>query len=163
MIRQFIAIAVLVYLAFLSEFVLFNTFGPWGKPELLMLAVVFCNLYWGIRHSIWAAFLAGLLKDSFSIETFGTYLLVYIAAAYLTTFIRNNLYQPGSRFSRMVVTFFVLIGIFVLEVLLHIASFEIRIDEAVAYILVPQLITTMFVGTYVFYWLRDLVSQFKLD
>ena len=161
--KQALAIAILVYLAFLAEFVLFNTFGRWGRPELLVLAVVFCNLYWGIRHSIWAAFIAGMLKDAFSIEVFGTYLMVYITAAYLTTFIRNNFYQPGSRFSRAVVTFFVLVGIFVLETLMHMRFFDVRVGEAVAYILVPQVVATMVAANFMFQALRDAVGKLKLN
>jgi rod shape-determining protein MreD len=155
-------IAVLTYLAFLAEFVLYNAFGAWGKPELVVLVIVFCCLYWGIRHSLWAAFIAGLLKDSFGIEPFGTYLFVYIAAAYLTTLIRQNLYQPGSRFSRAVVTFFVLVAIFILETLLHIRSFEVRLTEALAFILLPQVVITMVATTFVFHWLRDVVVKLKL-
>lgn len=160
--KQFIAITILMYVAFLIEFVLYNTFGVWGKPELMVLAVVFCSLYWGIRHSIWAAFVSGMLKDAFSIEPFGTYLFVYIVAAYLTTLVRNNLYQPGSRFSRIVVTFIVLVGIFTLEAFLHMRFYEVRLWEAVCFVFVPRIVLTMAVATFAFGYLRELVGRFKL-
>ena len=160
--KKGLLIAVLVYCAYLCEFVLYNTFGPWGKPELMLLTVVFCNLYWGIRYSIWAGFVAGVLKDAFGIAPFGTYLFVYIAAAYLTTGIRNNFYQPGSRFSRAVVTFFVLVAIFIIEVVLHLRSFEVRFTEAVAYVFMPQMVTTMVAVTYVFQTLRNTAMRLKL-
>jgi len=156
------AIAVLVYLAFLLEFVLYNAFGRWGKPELMVLVVVFCSLYWGIRHSLWAAFIAGILGDAFSIEPFGTHLLVYITAAYLATFIRRNFYQPGSRFSRGMVAFFVLVAVFVMETFLHMRLFEVRWGEAVGYVLVPQALATMVAATFVFHRLRDMAVRFKL-
>ena len=160
--KRAIAIGILVYIAFLLEFVLYNAFGAWGKPELMALVVVFCNLYWGIRHSIWAAFIAGMLRDAFCTEPFGTYLLVYITAAYLTTLIRRNFYQPGSVFSRGVVAFFVLIAVFIMEALLHMRFFEVRWGEAVGYILVPQALATMAVATFVFHRLRDTVVRLKL-
>ena len=160
--KRLIAIAFLVYCAFLVEFVLYNAFGIWGKPELVVLVIVFCNLYWGIRFSIWAAFVAGLLKGAFSIEPFGTYLLVYIVAAYLTTFVRQNIYQRGSRFSRAVVTCFVLMGIFIMELLLHMRLFPVRLLEAIGYILVPQMALSMLAATLIFHHLRNIVLKLKL-
>ena len=49
MTKRAAAIAAVVYLFFIAEFVLYNTVGMWGKPELMVLAVIFCNLYWGIK------------------------------------------------------------------------------------------------------------------
>ena len=155
-------ITAVVYIFFLAEFVLYNVFGAWGKPELLVLAVIFCNLYWGIRYGIWAAIGAGLLCDAFGVQPFGTSLLVYIAAAYLTTYIRKNIYQPGSRFSRAMAAFFVIVGCFILEIFLRLRQHEVRLSEAVLCILMPQLITTMIAATSVFQGLRNLVVKLKL-
>ena len=156
------AITILMYFAFLGEFILYNAFGAWGKPELMLLGIIFCNLYWGVRYSIWAAFVAGILKDAFGIGPVFTYVFIYIAAAYLTTWVRNNLYQPGSRFSRMVVAFFVLAGVFILETVVHMRFFEVRTGEAVVFVLLPQILMTMVVATFVFHGLRDGVVRFKL-
>ena len=156
------AILLLVYCAYLMEFVLFNAFGGWGKPELMLLVIIFCNLYWGIRHSIWAAVVAGLLKGAFGFEPFGMYLFVYILAAYLITLIRQNLYQPGSRFSRMVVAFFVVVGVFMVEILLHMRLYEVRLGEAFIFVLVPQVVVSMIAATFVFHRLRDIVVRLKL-
>lgn len=112
MIKRLFVIGILVYVFFVIEVILNDAFGLWAKPQLLLLLVVFWGLYSGIRYSIVVALLAGLLKDSYSILPFGTYLFIFVASAYLTTFVRRNLYQPGSPFSRAVVTFFVLLGAF---------------------------------------------------
>ncbi len=160
--KRYFIITIFVYIAFLLEFVSFNAFGSWGKPEFLVLVIIFCNLYWGIRHSLWAAFIAGMLKGAFDIEPSCTYVLVFISAAYLTTFIRRNLYQPGSRFSRVVVTFFVLIAIFVMELLLHLRFMQVRLDEAMMYILIPPLVLTMAIATFVFAQLKALTQRLKL-
>src|SRR5271167_4507660 len=108
--KRIAVIALVSYLAFALEFLLYNFWGPWGKPERLILVVIFFNLYLGIRFSIIAAVFCGIFKDSSGIAPFGTYVLVYIAGAYLTTCVRRYLYEPGSRFSRAVVTFFVVVG-----------------------------------------------------
>ncbi len=160
--KRWLAIAVIVYLAFLAEFVLNNAFGAWGKPELLVMVIVFCDLCWGIRYSLWAGAIAGILKESFSIDPFGTYLLVYIAAAYLSTFVRRNLYQPGSRFSRALVVGLVVIGVFTMETLLHMRLFEVRLLEAMGFIFVPRLVLTTVAVTFVFQYLRQASYKFKL-
>lgn len=155
-------IAGFVYAAFLAEFVSFNVFGNWGKPELMLLIVVFCGLYWGIRYSLAAAFMAGIIRDSFGIEPFGTYILIYVVAAFLTTLIRRNLYQPGSRFSRAVVAFFVLACFFVMEVIMHLRLFDVRITEAIDYIFFPQVFSTMIIVTFLFHRLRDAAVRLKI-
>ena len=160
--KQYLTITLFVYLAFLLEFVLFNLFGSWGKPELMVLLIVFCNLYWGIRHSLWAAVVAGTLKGAFDIEPAFTYVLIYISAAYLTTFFRRYLYQPGSRFSRMVVVFFILVSIFLMELLLHLRTMQVRFAEAALFILFPPLVLTMAVATIVFARLKGAVIRLKL-
>lgn len=158
-----VAVIVLVsYLAFASEFVLYNFFGAWGKPELLILVVVFFNLYLGIRFSIISAVFCGILKDTSGIAPFGTYMLVYIAAAYMTTFVRRYLYQQGSRFSRGLVAFFVVVACFIVQAFLASMNHEIRLYELLAGILIPQLLTTMLVATWVFQQLRDISVFFKL-
>ena len=162
MTKRLLAIALIVYIFFLAEFVLYNTAGAWGKPELLVLAVIFCNLYWGIRWGIWAAVVAGLVRDAFSIQPFGAHLFIYIAAAYLTTYIRKNIYQPGSRFSRAMAAFFVVVGCFTVETVLHLRQYDVRLPEAVLCILIPQLVTTMVAATFVFQGLRNLVVKLKL-
>ena len=158
-----IAVIVLVsYLAFALEFVLYNFWGQWGKPEFLILVVIFFNLYLGIRFSIIAALCCGLFKDASGVAPFGTYMLVYITAAYLTTLVRQYIYQPGSVFSRGVVTFLVTAGCFIMQSLLMNMNHDIRLDGSWYYILIPQLFTTMIAATYVFARLRDLSVFFAL-
>ncbi len=162
MIKKVFLITVLAYVFFVLEFVLNGSLGVWAKPELLLLLVVFWGLYSGIRYSIAAAVLSGFLKDTFSILPFGTYLFVFIAAAYLTVLVRRVLYQPGSRFSRAVVAFFVLIGCFIIEMILYLTHHEVRLSDAFFNILLPQIVTTMVVVTFVFHWLRDVALRFKV-
>ncbi len=162
MIKRLAIIAALVYAAFILEIVINDIFGLWAKPQLLIIVIVFWGLYSGIRYSIFAAFLAGLLKDSYSILPFGTYLFVYVSCAYLTTFVRRNLYQPGSRFSRAVVTFFVLLGAFFLQALLYLMNHDVDWRELFLNIFLPQLVATMLIVTFMFYRLRELTVIFKI-
>jgi len=160
--KRIAVIAFVSYIAFAIEFLLYNFWGTWGKPELLVLVVVFFNLYLGVRFSIFAAVLCGVFKDASGIAPFGTYVLVYISGAYLTTFVCRYLYQPGSKFSRVLVTFFVVIGCFIVQVLLSNMNHEARIQEQLIYLLVPQLLTTLISATYVFGLLRNISIFFAL-
>lgn len=163
--KRIVVIGLISYLAFALEFLLYNFWGPWGKPELLILAVIFFNLYLGIRFSIIVAVFCGAFKDVSGVASFGTYILVYLTAAYLTTFARRYLYEPGSRFSRALVTFFVVAGCFIVQAVL--TNME---RDAGAYghtpllfhILIPQMLTTMVAATYVFAQLKNISTFFAL-
>src|ERR1019366_1647137 len=116
--KRVAVIALISYLAFALEFLLYNFWGQWGKPELLILVVVFFNLYLGVRFGIIAAIFCGLFKDASGVAPFGTYVLVYIAGSYVTVLVRRYLYQPGSRFSRALIAFLVVVGCFIVQVIL---------------------------------------------
>ena len=160
--KRITVIALVSYLAFVLEFVLYNFWGQWGKPELLILVVIFFNLYLGIRFSIIAAVFCGIFKDASGIAPFGTYVLVYIAGSYLTTFVRRYLYQQGSRFSRILVAFFVVVGCFLVQTALLNMNHEVRWTEQLVYLLVPQLLTTMIAATFVFAQLKNVSTFFVL-
>jgi len=160
--KRVAVIALISYCAFALEFLLYNFWGQWGKPELLILVVIFFNLYLGIRFSIIAALFCGLFKDASGAAPFGTYLLVYICAAYMTTLVRQYIYQPGSRFSRAVVTCLVIIGCFIVQALLANMDREVRLGELLYYLLLPQMITTMVAATYVFAKLKNISELFVL-
>ncbi len=170
--KRIAIIGLVSYLGFALEFLLYNFWGHWGKPELLILVVIFFNLYLGIRFSIIAAVFCGIFKDASGVAPFGTYILVYIAGSYVTTFVRRYLYQPGSRLSRAVVAFFVVVGCFIVQAILVLMpdthsyssnmNHEVRLSELLLYILVPQLLTTMIAATYVFAQLRNISTFFSL-
>ena len=160
--KRITVIALVSYLAFVLEFVLYNFWGQWGKPELLILVVIFFNLYLGIRFSIIAAVFCGRFKDDSGIAPCGTYGLVSIAGSYLTTFVRRYLYQQGSRFSRILVAFFVVVGCFLVQTALLNMNHEVRWTEQLVYLLVPQLLTTMIAATFVFAQLKNVSTFFVL-
>ena len=160
--KRVLVIALVSYLAYALEFLLYNFWGPWGKPELLVLVVIFFNLYLGIRFSIIAAICCGIFKDASGVAPFGTYVLVYIAASYLTTFVRWYLYQPGSRASRALVALFVVTGCFIVQAVLTDMNHELHFGEQLLYLLIPQLLTTMIAATYVFAQLKNISAFFAL-
>jgi rod shape-determining protein MreD len=160
--KRVAVIALVSYVAFALEFLLYNFWGQWGKPELLILVVIFFNLYLGIRFSIIAAIFCGVLKDTSGVTPFGTNVLVYMAASYLTTIVRRYLYEPGSRFSRIIVTFFVVTGCFIVQTTLLNMNHEVNMGDLIIYLLVPQLLTTLIAATYVFQQLKNISIFFTL-
>ena len=160
--KRVAVIGLVSYLAFALEFLLYNFWGQWGKPELLILVVIFFNLYLGIRFGIIAAVFCGIFKDASGVAPFGTYILVYTAGSYVTAFVRRYLYQPGSRASRVLVAFFVVVGCFIVQAILTNMSHELRLGELLIYILLPQLLTTMIAATYVFAQLKRISVFFAL-
>jgi rod shape-determining protein MreD len=162
--RQFLIIPLICYLAMLAEFSLFNVLGRWGDPHLLLLVVIFFNLYSGIRYSLWAALWAGVFKDCFSTMPFGTHVFAYIAMAYLSTFIRKNWYERGSDASKLLMVFLLVTAHTLLMGLLHHMVFEdVRWSDVWGGIWAPELITTMVVALFVFGVLRDVAGYCKFS
>jgi len=160
--RQTIVIPILCYLALLIEFTLFNLFGRWGDPDLLLLIVIFFNLYSGIRFSLWAAVWAGLMMDCFSTMPFGTSIFVYVACAYISMAVRKYCYERGSNLSRLWMVVCVVTAHTLIMGLLHKMIFEeISWLEVVKTILVPQLIITGAVAIFVFDRLRETARILK--
>lgn len=160
--KRIAVIALVSYLAFALEFLLYNFWGQWGKPELLVLVMIFFNLYLGIRFGIIAAIFCGIFKDALAVAPFGTYILVYIAGSYVSIFVRKYLYQPGSRFSKALIAFFVVLGCFTVQTILSSMNHEMNFGELFIYCLIPQIITTMIAATYVFQQLRNISVFFAL-
>jgi rod shape-determining protein MreD len=160
--KRLFLVIVSTYLFFLAEFFLFNVFGRWGKPDLLLILIVFYNLYLGIRYGLVSAFAAGLLRDSFSPEDFGTYIFLFMMCACLATILRRNFYQPGSRLSRLVVTLGVVLSFVTAEALLKSMAADVDGVGVIRHIIIPECVTTMAVATFVFTKLKDIAQRVNL-
>ena len=147
---------------FLIEFILFNLVGRWFKPNLLLLLVVFIDLFWGIRYGIVTAIVAGLLKDSFGLNVFGLHMLAFLSAAYLTIVLRRYLYLSGSRTSYLLMILCVSLGYFCVEYILHWMFRPLHVMETFGLILIPQLLTTLVVTMDVFRQLKKCALKFSV-
>jgi len=160
--KRVAVIALVSYLALVLEFLMYNFWGKWGCPSLSILVVIFFNLYLGIRFSIIAAVFCGIFQDSLGLSPFGTHVLVYVAGSYATTLVRRYVYQPGSRFSRAVVTFFVVVACFGVEAVLTNMSHELQLGALLTNVLIPQLLATMIAATWIYAQLKNIGIFFKL-
>jgi rod shape-determining protein MreD len=159
---QVLIIPIICYLALLVEFCLFNLFGRWGAPQLLLLVVIFFNLYSGIRYSLWAALWAGILADCFSTMPFGTNVFAFVACAYLSTLIRKYSYERGSDLSKLWMVFVLVTAHTAIMGLLHNMIFdEVRWWDVWGSIWVPAILTTVMVTLFVFERLQVVAKRLR--
>ena len=160
--RQVLLIPVICYLALLAEFSLFNLFGRWGDPKLLLLVVVFFNLYSGIRFSLWAALWCGVLMDCFSTMPFGTNIFAYVVCAYVSLAVRKYCYERGSEISRLWMVLCVVTAHTVVMGLIHKMTFEeVQWLDVWRGIWFPEVAVTAIVSIVIFNLLRDTARILK--
>jgi len=147
---RFLWVLLFVFVGYAVESVIKEIFGGWFCPNLLLILVVFFNLFKGIRYSIGTAVLAGLLKDSYSAGIFGQHIFSFVLCAYLTVFIKTYLYHTSSHGSRVffvfLVSFLNVLILYALNVMLGSVSFV----EMVSHVLVPEVLSTTLVTPFVY-------------
>ena len=150
----------LVLISFIVEVLIYNLFGRMFLPSLSLILIVFINLSLGIRYSLLAALLSGLLKDSLGIDFFGTHMLSFVACAFLATVLQKYIYHRGSGFSRLVLVAVILLADFFIQFSLNLMSGEVPFAQAVKFILVPELVATLFLTNFYFDQLKKCVLRF---
>ena len=158
--RRVIVITFFVIAAFVAEFLLFNSVGWWLAPNLSLLLLIFFNLYFGIRYGLLTALLAGLVRDSFSTNVFGLSLCSLVVSAYMTTILKQYIYHMGSRLSRYILIFVILIiNVAAYYSLYRIFEGVIPSSEVFRFIFMPQLVLTMAAAPFVFSQMKKCVSK----
>jgi rod shape-determining protein MreD len=157
--RKIGLITVCVVLFFLIEFILFNLGGRWFMPNLLLLLIIYFNLAFGIRYSIFTAVLSGLLKDSFSTDIFGLNIFSYVVCAYMTTFLKRYLHYVASRRSRLLLVLCVTVIDVIAHFCLQMMFGNVHGIQVFQYIFVPEVITTLMVTSFTFNQLRKCVLK----
>ena len=155
-------IAILMLVAFLIEFIFFNQFGRWLKPDLLLLLVIYFNLAFGIRFSLVTALFAGILRDSFSINVFGMNIFAFLLCAYLTTLIKRYLFHMGSTASRVLIVLIISTFYCLVLYILNSLFSEVNFGQMIAYVWFPQILITMLLANHVFRLLRKCVLKYSI-
>lgn len=160
--KRLLTIFILTYIFFLVEFLLFDVFGRWGKPDLLLILIVFFNLYLGIRYGLICACFAGILKDAFSSEIFGTYIFLFMSCAFFAIIMRRNFYRPGSRLSRLVVTGGVVAVFVFAQAVLYAMNYDLDWKGVFGHVFFPEVVITMLSATFIFSRLKNLADRLHL-
>lgn len=137
-------------LLFLVEAVISNVFGSWLKPNFLILFIVFVNLYFGVRHGLWASVVAGVLKDSFGIGLFGSHILAFVLSSYLVVLIKHYMLHLEAIYLKWALAFTLTLLNIVILYFIQVLFIQVNFKEALWFIAVPQLVTTTAVGPYCF-------------
>ncbi len=158
--RKIIFILIAVFLAFIVEFFVFNLMTTRWVPNLMVVLIVFVNLAFGIRYSIFTAVFAGILKDAFGLQVFGVNLLVYVVCAYLITVIKPYIYQAGSNISRVLLVVAILTVDFVIRFFISIKIGTADFVPAFRFIFIPQMLVTILITVELFKHLRQCVLKY---
>jgi len=157
--RKMILITVFVFMFFLIEFFIFNMVGRLFMPNLLLLVIIYFNLAFGIRYSIFAAVIAGVLKDSFSIGIFGLNIFAFVVCAYMTTILKRYLHYVASRQTRLLLVFFITTIHVMIQFCLQLMFGQVNVVQSFKFVFVPEIITTLIVTSFIFAQLRKCVLK----
>jgi len=135
---------------FLVETIIYNVFGHWLKPNLLILFIAFVNLYFGVRQGLFAAVVAGLLKDSFAVGIFGAHVFAFTLSSYLVILIKKYFFHMEALALKLSLAFTLsLLNVLILY-LIQVLFTEVNFKDALWVIAVPEVILTTAVGPYCF-------------
>ncbi len=160
--QRILLVIVAVFAAFVFEGVLAQLFGPWGQPSLLILLIVFFNLFRGIRYSLFAAILGGLLRDSYSVRIFGLNTFAFVACAYMTTLLKWYFYRAGSPSFRVVIVFLISLVNVLIHYALQTIYYSVNFGAVFTQILLPEVILTTALTNYVFDRLKQCALKYSV-
>jgi rod shape-determining protein MreD len=151
MIKKILWILISCFLLFLFEIGIFHVFGYWLKPNFLVLFVIFINLFWGTRYGLWAAIVAGLLKDSFLVGLFGANIFSFILSSYVVLLLKKYIFQVDAFYLKVTLAFFLsllnIVILYFVEAFFAPGGFK----DVVWFIAIPEVLTTTAVGPYCFH------------
>lgn len=160
--KRIVFIAILSFGIFGIEFFLFNLLGKWAKPNFLLLEVLFFNFYLGIRYSLLAGFMAGFLRDSFSLNAFGVHIFSFMVCAFMATLARKYLFHTSVYSLRVLLAFLISLLNGLVLYALHSMSVFMDFDQVLTDILIPEVLTTTLVASGTFWYLRKCVLKFSV-
>jgi rod shape-determining protein MreD len=125
-------------------------------PNFVLIAVVFFNLYRGLRYSLSAAFLGGFFLDSFSANLMGLNMFSLVMCAFLLGTLKKFIYQPGAAQSRLLMVFVAVVSNSFLQYFVILSS-GIHLDflTALQSVIMPEIILTLLVTLYTFERLKQ--------
>ncbi len=147
--RNIFLISVCVLACFVAEYFLAQWLPAWFQPNLLLLFVIFFNLYRGIRHSLLVAFFSGLIQDSFAPQIFGLNIFALMLCAYCTTLLKMYIYESGSVVSRLFLVFLITTLYVLVVFCLRMIFIPFHFWSAMHYIMLPQIFATTVFSIYI--------------
>ena len=159
--RKLFLITALSFIFFTIEFLWVNLLGNWLKPNLLLLLIIFFNLSLGIRYGLAAAFLAGLLEDSFGASVFGIHILSFIVCAFMMVAVRRYLFHTSVYSLRIFLAFLMSLLNALVVFGLNFIFLPLDFKEAFYFVMFPEVLATTLVAGFTFRHLRTCVLKFS--
>ncbi len=158
--KKVLIIIGLCFVFFVTEFLLFNLFGKWFKPDLLVLLIIFFNISSGIRYSLVTALSAGIFQDSFSLSPFGSYIVTYIVCVFVATLVRRYLFHADPYAVRILLAFIITSVQAIILYAINLTFVSVDINEFIMNVLIPEVLMTTIVANFTFRYLKQCVSKF---
>lgn len=96
MYRHRLTIYVTILLLFFVELILFDKLRIYGvRPEILLIATVCFGFHFGIARGMEIGALSGILKDAFSITTFGVNVFSFLLIGFLSGYLKDKLFKEN--------------------------------------------------------------------
>ncbi len=128
-------------------------------PDLCLLMVIFATLSLGFRYGFATAMIAGLLKEGFVSQNFGTMLVPYLACAYLADYLKRHLSLHESLISRLGVVFVCLLVQIAIQASFFASHHPLDWTSLGMSIVVPQVLTTLVLSEVFFNICRPCASK----
>ncbi len=133
---------------FFIETVIYNVLGHWLTPNLLILFIVFVNLYFGVRQGLFASVVAGILEDSFAVGLFGAHIFAFILSSYLVILIKRYFLHIEALPLKITLSFTLsLLNVLILYFVQVLFS-EVNFHDALWTIVIPEVVITTVAGPY---------------
>jgi len=133
--------------------------GTWFVPNFLLLAVIFFNLYRGLRYSLAAAFIGGILLDAYSGASGGVNVFSLVMCAFVTGGLKKYIYQPGVDASRILMTIAVSTVNTLIQYFLMTARADIGFGEAFMTAILPEILWTTVAASFTFERFKQCASR----
>ncbi len=144
---------------FLIEIALFQIFGLWFKPNLLVIFIIFVNLRFGLRYGVFVSLFCGILADSFSAGIFGVHIISFIICSYILAIVKKYFLQFDALSFKLVIAF-VFSSLFVLLMYFFNAMFlKINFSGVFTFIFLPEVAATVAVSPLCFDWFKKCDSK----
>lgn len=140
----------------MAQILSLKIFGAGFVPNFVLIAVIFFNLYRGMRTSLGAAFLGGFLLDSFGGSVLGMNTFTFVMCAFLTGTLKMYMYQPGVAESRVLMVFVVALANGLLQYVVNLlVGVDLQFGEALGRAILPEVVLTTFVANATLERLKD--------
>ncbi len=146
--QKFILVTGITLLSFIIQTIFARVLGSWWTPNFVLIAVVFFNLSRGLRTSLAAAFFGGFLLDSFSGSILGVNIFSLVICAFLVSWLKMYIYQPGVAESRGLLVFVIAAGNSLIQYIVIASQVDVGLGEAMRSFIIPEILWTTLVASY---------------